>query len=271
MTAIHWREASDLITELAAKPRFGLFSDLDGTLAPIARSPEAAHISARARQLLAALRDEIPLLALISGRRAESLAAKVGLPGIVYIGNHGLEQWTDGKIKVLPEAAPYLPSLQTVKKELQALEQDGVFVEDKEATLSLHYRQAKDPEQFAGLFAAQIAKIVEENGLALFTGKRVFEVRPPIEMDKGIAFRQLAKDHHLESALFLGDDISDLNALAMARRLRAENMYEAWGVGVQSADAPEGLADTADFLATGVGDVEELLSLLLTARKASST
>ncbi|MEX2161742.1 MAG: trehalose-phosphatase [Anaerolineales bacterium] len=271
MTATPWQEASDLLTLLAAKPRFGFVSDLDGTLAPIAPTPDAAHISARARQLLAALRAELPLVALVSGRRAESLAAKVDLPGIVYVGNHGLERWADGKTTVLPQALPYLPHLQAVRAELRALEEDGVFVEDKEATLSFHYRQAANPEAFAERKRAHIANLVKAHGLVLFEGKRVFEVRPPIEMDKGIAFQQLVAEHRLEAALFVGDDISDLNALAMARRLREESVCDAWGVGVQSPDAPPGLAGTADFLAAGVPDVEELLSRLLSARKASST
>ena len=90
-------------------------------------------------------------------------------------------------------------------------------------------------------------------------------------MDKGIAFRRLVEEQKLDAALFLGDDVSDLNALRMARRLREENICDAWGIGVQSDDAPEDLAATADFLAEGVLDVEELLAWLLTARRASST
>lgn len=271
MTAIHWRQATQELQKLVATTRFGLFSDLDGTLAPIAPTPEAAQMSKRGRELLAALRDALPLVALISGRRAASLQAKVGIEGLTYVGNHGLESWAAGHTSVLPEAAPYLPHLKAVKDELKLLQQEGVQVEDKEVTLSFHYRQAAQPEAFAARHAAQIEEIVEKHGLVLFMGKMVFEVRPPIEMDKGIAFRQLVQEHRLQAALFLGDDISDLNALHMARRLRDENICNAWGVGVQSLDAPEGLAATADFLASGVDDVEDLLAWLLSARKASST
>lgn len=271
MTAILWKQATDTLAELVRTPRFGLFSDLDGTLAPIAPTPEAAHISPRSRELLAELGAELPLLALISGRRAASLAGKVGLPGLVYIGNHGLERWQQGKTSILPDVEPYLQKLQAVKKELQPLEQDGAFVEDKQITLSFHYRQTPQPEQFASRHHAQIEELVARHGLVLFMGKMVFEVRPPIEMDKGIAFRRLVEEQKLDAALFLGDDVSDLNALRMARRLREENICDAWGIGVQSDDAPEDLAATADFLAEGVPDVEELLAWLLAARRASST
>jgi trehalose 6-phosphate phosphatase len=107
--------------------------------------------------------------------------------------------------------------------------------------------------------------------LELFTGKMVFEVRPPIGVDKGYAFRKLVKEHNIAAALFLGDDVSDLGALEMARQMREADECDAWGVGVQSEEAPEALAATADFLADGVPDVEALLDWLLMARKASST
>jgi trehalose 6-phosphate phosphatase len=267
----HWKQATHALIKLVQNPLFGLFSDLDGTLAPIALSPQVANLSPRARQLLADLKTELPLLALISGRRGASLAEKVGLPGLVYIGNHGLERFEDGQTLVLPAARPYLPKLQIVKDQLKALVQDGAFVEDKQATLSFHYRQVAAPEAFARQIETRITELVNKQGLVLFTGKRVFEVRPPIEMDKGIAFRDLVEAHGIKAALFLGDDVSDLNAFRMARQLRQEGICEAWGVGVQSEDAPEDLAAAADFLATGVSDVEELLAWVLKARKASST
>lgn len=271
MTAGSWQDAKNQIVKLAARPRFGLFSDLDGTLSPIAPTPEAAQITPRNRELLAELQKQLPLVALISGRRASSLRERVGLPGLVYVGNHGLEQWMDGAVKVIPEAQPYLPSLQATKVELQKIEEPGVYVEDKGPTLSLHYRQAAKPIFFARNHAAMIADIAGKRGLTLFTGKMVFEVRPPVAMDKGVAFRNLVREHRIEAALFLGDDVSDLNVFRAARKLRAEVICEAWGVGVQSEEAPEALAVTADFLAGGVADVEDLLAWVLKARRASST
>jgi trehalose 6-phosphate phosphatase len=271
MTAGSWQDAKEFIARLAAKPRFGLFSDLDGTLSPIAPTPEAAQITKRNRELLVELQKELPLIGLISGRRAGSLHSRVGLEGLVYIGNHGLERWTDNGVQVLAEAQPYIGALQEVKNELQKIEEPGAYVEDKGPTLSLHYRQAAQPIAFARDKAAWIAEVVEKRGLVLFTGKMVFEVRPPVEMDKGIAFQQLIKENDIEAALFLGDDISDLNALRTARKMRGDGISDAWGVGVQSEEAPVGLAAAADFLADGVDEVEELLAWVLKARKASST
>ena len=266
-----WQDAKDFIARLAAKPRFGLFSDLDGTLSPIAPTPEAAQITPRNRELLAELQNELPLVALISGRRAGSLHERVGLPGIIYVGNHGLERWTDEGVQVISEAQRYISALQAAKLELQKIEERGVYVEDKGPTLSLHYRQAVNPGAFARNHAATIADIVGKHDLSLFTGKMVFEVRAPVPMDKGVAFQQLVREGKIDAALFLGDDISDLNALKMARKMREDGICDAWGIGVQSEERPDALAATADFLAAGVEDVEELLAWLLKARRASST
>lgn len=271
MASRTWQDSKEFLASLVSKLRFGLFSDLDGTLSPIAPTPEAAQITTRNRELLTELQKELPLVALISGRRADSLQARVGLPGLVYIGNHGLEQWIDGEVKVTPEAQSFLPALQATKIELQKIEEPGVYVEDKGPTLSLHYRQAADPIAFTKNKAAMISDAIRKHGLRLFPGKMVFEVRPPIDMDKGNAFELLVREHSLESALFLGDDVSDLNALKAARKMRANGACDAWGVAVQSEEAPEDLAATADFLVAGVKDVEALLAWVLKARRASST
>src|SRR3989304_7587699 len=95
--AIPWQQVKELLARLVANPRFGLFSDLDGTLSPIAPTPQAAQITPRNRELLAELSKQLHIVALISGRRAASLQARVGLPGIIYIGNHGFERWVGGR------------------------------------------------------------------------------------------------------------------------------------------------------------------------------
>ncbi|QYK50908.1 MAG: trehalose-phosphatase [Anaerolineales bacterium] len=270
MTAIHWSKAKEQIRQLVAQTRFGLFSDLDGTLAPIAPTPEAAAITPGNRQHLQDLAAELPLVALISGRRAASLQAKVGLPGLVYVGNHGLEQWLDGKVVGLPQAAAHRPALEQAHAAIQAILPSGAVAEDKGLTLSIHYRQTKDPREFMLTRAVEIHNIARQHGLVLFTGKMVLEVRPPVEVDKGTAFSELALENKLTAALFLGDDVSDLSALETAARLRTQGVA-AYGVGVQSEEAPPEILQQADYVADGVADVEELLGFVLMARKASST
>lgn len=269
---IHWTEAQDTLQQLIAQPRFGLFSDFDGTLAPLAPTADQAQPSDRVLGLLRDLRDQLPLVALISGRRVMALYDKVQVPGLVYVGNHGLETLgPDGQVQASPAAQAYQPALQAALDALQALQAEGVHIEDKALTLTVHYRLAADPDAFALRHEATVRHIAAQQGLEFFTGKRVFELRPPVQMHKGVALRQLAQRYAISAALFLGDDVTDIDALRTVREMRAAGECAAWGVAVQTPDAPGELGAAADWRASGVEDVEDLLAWLLAARRASST
>ena len=115
-----------------------------------------------------------------------------------------------------------------------------------------------------------LAEIAAENGLKLSEGQMVFELRPPIDYDKGSAFRELVRTYELEGALYLGDDITDVAALKAGRALKQEGICFALGVGVVTEGGPEAVRKNADLYAQGVSDVEALFSWLLNARSASS-
>ena len=266
-----WTEAQDLLGRLAASPQFGLISDIDGTLSPIVDHPEDAKITRRNRELLDKLNKEIALVALVSGRAAKDAQERVGLRHLTYIGNHGLEHWHDGELHIMPEVATHRPALEAAATELRALDVEGVHLEDKGATLSLHYRLNSDSAAFAESYATNFAEVAEHHGLKLSSGRMVFEFKPQIEADKGTALRSLIEEHKLDAALYIGDDTTDVAALKMARQSRETGLCDAWGGGVQSGESPEEVAATADFLVSGVEGVEELLSWLLIASKASST
>ncbi|MGH7355493.1 MAG: trehalose-phosphatase, partial [Candidatus Rokuibacteriota bacterium] len=66
--------------------------DFDGTLTPLAPTPEAAHLSRRGRGLIARLsRNARVQVAVVSGRALRDLRARVRVAGVVYGGCHGLE------------------------------------------------------------------------------------------------------------------------------------------------------------------------------------
>jgi trehalose 6-phosphate phosphatase len=269
---MHWREAIPILTDLAAKPgRLGLITDVDGTISPIVDQPDAAQVTPRNRELLSRLESSLPLVAVISGRSAEDVHARLDLPGLVYIGNHGLERWVDGQIQIHPEASRYRPALEKARADIQAFLQPGMLLEDKGATLSLHYRQAKQPDQVAIALQPKLQQLANSHGLWLTAGRRVFEFRPPIKIDKGTAFRGLVKEYRLDCALYLGDDTTDITALLAARSLREERICQAYGLGVKSDGTPEDLLANADFWIGGVQEVESFLAWLLKARMTSST
>jgi len=269
---LHWREATNsVLNDLVGKKHLGLVSDVDGTLSPIVDRPDEARVSARNLDLLAELSDELALVALISGRAVEDLRLRVGLPRIIYVGNHGLERWEEGRTEHAAEALAFQPAVQAALKELKSLKSPGINLEDKGITISLHYRQSPAPDEFFEEHEALLKGIAAGHDLTLSLGRKVFEFKPPVQIDKGSAFRQLVEEFKLDGAIYLGDDATDVAALKATRALREEGICEAWGVGVQSDEVPAELEATADFLALGVVDVEDFLDWLLKARRASST
>src|SRR5690606_9460017 len=267
---MNWRE-SDLLQSLIEKARPGLITDMDGTISPIVDYPDEAQITPKSRQLLRALQSCLSLVAIVSGRSADDVRQRVGLSGLVYIGNHGLERWNGQKVVLTPTAARFRPNLEAASQRLSAQMLPGMLVEDKGATLSIHYRKTENPTAAAKTFGPILESIAHEYDLHLFWGRMVFELRPPVEVNKGTVFRQVVEEYDLDDALYIGDDTTDVDALRMARHLRAESRCYAVGVGVESPDMPDSVAASADIMASGVSDVEALLDWLFKARRASST
>jgi trehalose 6-phosphate phosphatase len=268
---MHW-QTSPLLTKLIRYTRLGLITDVDGTISHLVDQPDAARITPRSRELLAALRDRITLVAALSGRSARDVQTIVDLPGIQLIGNHGMEWWRDGQIEIAPSAAEYRPALEAAVKAVRAQQVPGVFVEDKGVTLAIHYRRAADPDAVAEWLAGLLSKIAGAHHLKLSQGNMIFELRPPVEINKGSAFRQLIEIYHLDAAVYLGDDTTDLDALRMARQLRDSGTCWAVGLGVASDHIPPALPATADLMLSGIQEVETFLAWLLSnASRASST
>jgi trehalose 6-phosphate phosphatase len=268
---MHW-QTSPLLTELVRYTRLGLVTDVDGTISHLVDDPDAARITPRSRELLAGLRDHIALVAALSGRSARDVQAIVDVPGIQLVGNHGMEWWQDGRIEIAPAAAEYRPALEAVVGAARAQHIPGVFVEDKGVTLAIHYRRAADPAATAERLAGLLSEIAGAHHLKLSQGNMIFELRPPVEINKGSAFRQLIETHHLDAAVYLGDDTTDLDALRMARQLRDSGVCWAVGLGVASDHVPPALPTTADLMLSGIQEVETFLAWLLSiASRASST
>lgn len=268
---MYWESAKNILLKAIDKPRLGLVSDVDGTLSPIVDVPEEARVTPRNLELLTALRARLTLIAVVSGRAAEDVYQRVRLAGLVYIGNHGMEQWQEGNVVVSPAAAAYREALTKATADIEKILLRGMRFEDKGATLSVHYRQTTNPEQVAAELAPEMQRIAEKYGLHLTRGRMVFEIRPPVEIDKGTAFQELVKTNRLEAAFYLGDDTTDVAVFIAARRLRESGQCLAYGLGVESPGTPQAVLTEADYLVREVVGVESFLDWLSNARMASST
>jgi trehalose 6-phosphate phosphatase len=237
----------DEITLLAESPEVsGIVLDVDGTLAPIVSRPEEAAVPDGTRAELERLADRYQLLAFVSGRIGEDARRMVGVAKAAYVGVHGLE--------LEPEAERWRPQL----RELAAAAWDWGDVEDKGLTVSFHYRNALD-EDDAVERAHELADLARSAGLVPRFGRKVLEVRPPVEADKGTAVRHLLAEAGVSRALFAGDDTTDLDAF---RGLREAGLEVAVCVAVASREGPPELEQAADLVVEGPSGVLALLHQL---------
>jgi trehalose 6-phosphate phosphatase len=240
-----------------------IFTDIDGTLAPIVPTPDMSEVPAELKELLARLSERCLLVAGVSGRKTEDALDLVGLADVVYFGNHGFEILRDGKMEVTPEALPYLEQVQELEaRAREELAPSGAFVEEKGITASIHYRNA--PPEVGERAVEFVKREGERLGLRITVGRGVVEARPPIRADKGTAVRTLVEEYAPERAMFIGDDTTDLDAFRELVALREEGtLREILRVGVASEEGPPEITSEADIVVDGVEGVSEVLRALL--------
>jgi trehalose 6-phosphate phosphatase len=222
--------------------RAAVLLDVDGVLAPIVLRPEDAHVPEETRTEVERLADRYSLVACVSGRTSADAERIVGVHEVVYVGSHGLE--------LAPEAEHWRDRLHRFGR--------GVDwpVEDKGLTVSFHYRGVDD-EAAAHEKLEQVAEAARSEGLLARFGRKVLELRPPIEADKGTAVQALLVDRGLRRALYAGDDTTDLDGF---RGL--DGLDVAVRVAVASPEGPPELREAADLVVDGPAGALELLRAL---------
>lgn len=269
----NWQTATEsTLKTWVSKPRLGIITDVDGTLSPIVNRPEDAEVTARAKHLLTKLLPHCTIVAAISGRAAADIHGRVGVAGMVYVGNHGLERWQGGSVVIPPDVAAHRPAVEVALAELPDLldKYDGTMIEDKGPTLTVHYRNVAEPDRFATKMRPLVRKVTEKHGLRLYEGRMIFEIRPPLDLNKGTAMRALVEEYDLDAAVYLGDDVTDIDAIRVARELREADECYAFGFGVDSDETPSAVIEAADFSVLGVAGVEDFFDWVFMARSASS-
>jgi trehalose 6-phosphate phosphatase len=251
---------------LLRQPKAALLVDLDGTLSRIASRPELAAVQPAAREAVRALMGRLTLVAAISGRSAIDARRLLDLPGVLYIGNHGMEALVGTRYWAHPEAAACRGEVATALRETETcVQRPDVRYEPKGLTASIHYRGAADPEAAREAILAALAVIPQAAPLHITEGRQVVEIRPPVALSKGTAVGCLLRRYGLCAALYLGDDRTDLDAIHTLHTARAEGQAQALAVAVASSEAPPELLADADGTVDGVAGVEALLMALASA------
>jgi trehalose 6-phosphate phosphatase len=258
----------ELLRPLKSDPgRAAVLLDIDGVLAPTVEHPDDAHVPESTRRPLIEIAKRYGVVACVSGRRASDARRVVSLGSIAYLGSHGSEVLRPGTIapEIDRELQAWSRRVQQFAREAftEDLRRLRVRLEDKEAIAALHWRGAPDDEG-AQAAVEEVARDALDAGYTTHWGKKVLEIRPPVRIDKGAGIVGLLRDTELAVALYVGDDVTDLDAFrGLGELVEMGRLGRALRVGVASEDAPPALAEEADFMVDGTAGVRELLQALL--------
>jgi trehalose-phosphatase len=253
--------ALEHVQEIAAcAKRLAVFLDYDGTLTPIVSHPEEVSLSDSMRQALRELAARAPV-AILSGRDLDDVRRRVDIDLVVYAGSHGFDVAGPRELR-RQVAREFLPRLDVAEKELHKVLDGipGARVERKQFSIAAHHRNVNEKdvakvERAVGGVAAQ------HRELRRIDGKKVYELLPNVDWDKGKAVLWLLETLELERGdvrpIYIGDDRTDEDAF---RALRQR------GVGIIVTKQPRPTA--ARYMLRDPAEVELFLRNL-TARMAA--
>lgn len=239
-----------------------MLTDFDGTLARIDADPEAVWPLDGVADLLARLALHYGRVGLVSGRPAAFLLSRLvgedGEPpsGVAMAGLYGLEVVEGRDILVHPDALSWVPAVDGVVAAAEAGAPPGVGIERKGLSVTLHVRAVPHEAHWAQTFASAHSAAT---GLTVHPGRMSWELRPPVDVDKGTTIATMLTGMH--SACFLGDDVGDLPAFDALDDFAGRGGHSV-RVAVMSPEAPPDLMARADVVVDGPDGALDLLRWL---------
>jgi trehalose 6-phosphate phosphatase len=237
--------------------------DIDGTLAPIVRHASDAAVPESTRGLLIDVARRYATVACVSGRAAGVARQIVAIGSISYIGNHGCELLAAGTVDVVldPEVAPWIERVRAFAglADSATLRKLRIRSEDKGPIAAFHWRGAPD-EDAAQAALGKVEAEALAAGFDVHWGRKVLEIRPRLEIDKGRGITSLLRGGDMLTGVYVGDDETDVDAF---RGLRSSLPGAAVCIGVRSEETPASLEREADLMVDGPRGVRQVLQGLL--------
>jgi trehalose 6-phosphate phosphatase len=236
-----------------------LFLDYDGTLAPIVDDPAGARPVPGVPELLVRLGSRLRVVAVVSGRSVAYLEHALGRPaGVHFAGLYGMEEIdVDGRLHRDAAAEQWRGTVGEVTAELLRDAPAGVEVEPKGLSVTVHWRRA--PALAAEEAQKAVAAIAARTGLVAQPGRMAFELRPPVDADKGTVVARLGAGRPVVGCF--GDDVGDIPAFEAVLALGRAGA-RAVTVAVAGTESPPELVAMADVVVPGPDAAVALLEVV---------
>ena len=243
--------------DIFEKEKTIFFLDYDGTLTPIVDRPQDAIVSPEMKDTVKKLSKKYKVF-IVSGRFREDVQSLLGIDNLLYAGSHGFDIQGEGLSMVHPQAAKVIPqveqSIERLQKNLGNIE--GLYIEKKKFSVAVHYRLVDENKYLDRIRQEVDATVKDAGSLRLMCGKKVFELLPDIEWDKGKAIRWILEAIGLTwkdaNMIYVGDDVTDEFAFRMIKT-------RGTGILVSEEDRPS----AADFRLNNPDEIRKLFEDLI--------
>jgi trehalose 6-phosphate phosphatase len=244
-------------------PETAVITDIDGTISEIVPRPDEAEVDQEMRLILVEIQKRYKLLAFITGRPVESARKMVDIEDALYIGNHGMEYLQGNQIILDPEAANYQSQIRNIEEILKnKLDMDGIILENKRTSLAIHYRLIKNQQKAKTTILKIIKTINLSPDLAVFTGRKIIEIKPKTVNNKGTIITEIVKKYDIKQLIYAGDDTTDQDAFKIISKLN-KNSFTGISIVVLSDETPQKVAEDADYSVGNIKELEEFFYWLL--------
>lgn len=245
----------------------GLFTDIDGTISPMAPRPDEAFVEPAARQALIVIQRHLAMTGIVTGRALDVAQGLVQVPALSYVGNHGLEWNIDGRHEDNPAALAARDGLRQALTEIGAAAErlelaDGLILEDKRLSATVHYRQTPNPERFLEEMLPVLVHAAGTHDLQLVPGRMIMELRPSTGISKGTALRDIIDHNGLKGVVFSGDDISDVEGFEILAGMREAGTIAALIIGVVGPDTPVQVREASDVQVASPTEMSAVLTAI---------
>ena len=248
-----------LADSLLGSRKPALITDFDGTISELQEDPTKAFIDPDCLALIRNLLPHLPYLAILSGRDATRLSNLVGLEDVAYFGNHGAESMIGGFRHFQEYSEKDVSKMRELFNDLQTtVSRPGIFWEFKEISASVHFRMS-NIRSTKHVLQESLDNISIPKSIEIFWGREIMEIRLRSSPNKGTALESIVSSNQLRSAIYIGDDTTDLDAMKALYQMKKRMKLKGFSVAVKSEKMNKDLLRYADLFVDGIEGVETLL------------